>query len=222
MDKNIGIIFDMDGVIVDNAEYHFISWKWALAQYNIGLTEHQYQHELNGRTLENILEILFKRELTAEEVKTFGDLKEGNYRDSYRSAIKPVPGLIDFLNEMQAAGIPCAIGTSAPTANVDFTLDETDTRKYFQKIIDSTMVSNSKPHPEVYLKAAKGLEREPENCVVFEDAMMGIEAGKASGAKTVGLSTTHSAEEVATANPHRIIPSFEGIDLAWIKALIEE
>ena len=222
MSKQIGIIFDMDGVIVDNADYHFISWRDSLAVHGIELTEHQYQHELNGRTLENILDLLFDGKMSDEQVKDFGEFKESNYREAYRNTIKPVPGLIDFLEEMQAAGIPCAIGTSAPTANVDFTLDETQTRRYFTNIIDSTMVTNSKPHPEVYLKAAASLNRAPENCVVFEDAMMGIEAGIASGAKTVGLSTTHSKEEVASANPHRVIPSFEGINLRWIKTLLEE
>jgi beta-phosphoglucomutase len=111
---------------------------------------------------------------------------------------------------MDHQNIPRAIATSAPRANVDFTLEKTGTAKYFQVILDESFVSKGKPDPEIYLKTAAALKFTPGNCVVFEDSLSGVKAGKAAGCKVVGVTTTHSRQELAETD--LVIDNFEDLD----------
>lgn len=205
----LAVIFDMDGVIVDNADYHFKAWKQTCNQYGISLTEEQYQTQLNGRTMTDTLAILFGRKLSEEEETAFSQTKEALYRELYAPHLKPVPGLLSFLQSLQQAGFPLAVATSAPPDNVTFTLDGTGTRAFFSSIIDASMVSQGKPHPEVYTRSGEALNMPPQNCWVFEDAVQGVKAGKAAGMKVCGISTTHTADKLHEAD--RIISDFEGL-----------
>lgn len=214
------VIFDMDGVIVDNATYHFEAWQEACARHGITLTSERYQNELNGRTMSDTLRILFERDLTQEEIRAFEKEKEAKYRELYGPYIKPVPGLIKLLEELKEKSIPTAVATSAPPENVDFTLDGTQTRSFFQSIIDASMVSQGKPHPEVYLRSAEALETDPQRCIVFEDAIMGIQAGKNAGMKVVALATTHTAEHLTIADT--VMDDFSEIDASWIANFLGE
>ena len=196
----LGAIFDMDGVIVDNSNFHFQAWQAACKKHDIDLSESYYQHELNGRPMKAILELLFGEDMSIEERISFEKEKEALYREIYQPHIQSTTGLIDFLHSLRAANIICAVGTSAPAENVDFTLDNTRTRDFFKGIIDASMVANGKPDPEVYLKAADLLDLYPHQCMVFEDAIMGVKAGKAAGMKVIGIATTHEANDLHEAD----------------------
>ena len=108
----------------------------------------------------------------------------------------PLNGLEDFLKALNEAGIPCAVGTSAPKENADFVLEKTGLGKYFQTVLHAKHVSIGKPHPDIYLKAAHELGFEPEKCVVIEDSLPGVQAGLNAKAKVVGVTTTHTTEEL--------------------------
>ncbi len=209
----------MDGVIVDNATFHFESWREACQHYGLDLTEEYYQSQLNGRTMENALHILFGRKLSHEALKKFEDEKEGLYREVYKDHIKPTPGLIDFLHSLRAAGFPCVVATSAPPQNVDFTLDGTHTRHFFKDIVDASMISRGKPNPEVFLKAADVMDMIPSRCIVFEDAIMGIKAGKAAGMKVIAMATTHPASALGEAD--KIIHDFSELNLKMIRMMVK-
>ena len=217
---NIAIIFDMDGVIVANDRYHVEAWLEFARRHGAELTPEYYRKNINGRTMAGCLEVLFGRKMSAVEVKKYGEEKEGLYREIYRPHLAATPGLQLFLEELKAREVPCAVATSAPRANVDFTLDGTGLRHFFRQVIDDSGVTRGKPDPEVYLKSASGLGIAPERCVVFEDALLGIEAGKNAGMKVVGVATTHPEEELGQAD--RVIKDFEGLNveelLEWVEA----
>lgn len=194
--KNIGLIFDMDGVIVNNHEYHFRSWQKLGEDHNIRIDADFYREKMNGRTLMELMDIVFGREMDRAEAREIGLRKEAIYRELYRPYRATTNGLMPLLEMAQSKGIPMVVGTSAPKENVTFTLDDLGLRKYFSGVVDDSMVTKGKPDPEVYLNCAKMINRDPKNCIVFEDAVSGIKAGKAAGAKVVALATSHSRREL--------------------------
>ena len=205
------IIFDMDGVIIDNHRYHLQSWLSFFEQHNIRMSEAEYKEQVNGRVMHTILPQLLGRSLSPEEIRAFGEQKEAAYRKAYRDNIKPTPGLVTFLEELRQRDISRAIATSAPPANVDFTLEHTGLRAYFPVIVDDTMVTQGKPDPEVYLLSAEQLKVPPARCIVFEDAILGIQAGKNAGMRVVGVATTHTSEELRDTEADYVVNNFEGL-----------
>ncbi len=212
-----GLLFDMDGVIIDNHQYHFLSWQKLAEKHHIEITEEFYRTQMNGRTFKGIVEVVFKGEIPLEDARAIAYEKERIYRELYQPHLKPTEGLMDFLEAAREAGIPLVVGTSAPVENVDFTLDGLNIRDYFKGVVDDRAVSKGKPDPEVYLKCAKLAGMSPENCVVFEDAVSGIKAGKAAGAKVIGLATSHKRHELEA---DLIVDNFTQIDLDVIQEVL--
>ena len=217
--RPLALIFDMDGVIVDNHQYHLRSWLQFFEQHDIAMNEREYKEKVNGRVMSSVLPDLFDRSMAEEEIRRLGEQKESAYRDLYREEIVPTPGLEDFLKVLDRENIPRAVATSAPTANVTFTMEHTRLGKYFPTIIDDSMVSKGKPDPEVYLTSAERLGMAPEYCVVFEDAMLGIQAGKNAGMRVVGVATTHTMEELEATEADWVIRDFRGLSLDRLRAL---
>lgn len=214
--SQIGLIFDMDGVIVDNNKYHFLAWKKVGEKYDIEISPEYYKNQMNGRTIRELVRTVFKG-IPEKEADRLGELKEATYRELYKDLITPNKGIIDLLNLAKAEGIPMVVGTSAPLVNVEFTIDRLNLRDYFVDILDERAVKNGKPHPEIYLKCADAIGRDPGNCIVFEDAVSGITAGKAAGAKVVGIATSHSRDEL---DADLVIDHFEGFGLQQIRAVL--
>ncbi len=212
------ILFDMDGVIVDSNPYHKLAFQAFLKQYNISLTDDELKVYVYGRTNQEGMPYIFKRELSSEELTQRANEKEALFRDIYKTDIQPVKGLIPFLQMLKAHRVKAAVGTSAPTANLDFIVDALDIRSYFDVLIDSTGLSRGKPDPEIYLKAAGLLGISPERCIVIEDSLAGVQAGLNAGMKVIGITTTHSAEELS--NTHLIIRDFEGLTYEKVRELL--
>lgn len=187
--KRMGAIFDMDGVISDNMGYHTQAWELFIRKHaphlEIGDVTPHY-----GKTNADLMGFVFGRALTPEEVDRYGEEKEGLYRELYAGDMAPLPGLHDLLKGLRKAGIRTGVATSAPKSNVDFLLDGLGFRDCFDLVIDAAGVRKGKPDPEIYLKSARELGCEPAACVVFEDALAGIEAGRRAGMKVVGVATT--------------------------------
>lgn len=205
----IAFLFDMDGVIIDSNPFHKISLKQFCKKYGHDLSEDQLREKIYGRTNKDWLVNIFGK-LDEKKLQQYADEKEALFRELYANDIKPLDGLLSFLNKMDQQNIPRAIATSAPRANVDFTLTKTGIAKYFQVILDESFVSKGKPDPEIYLKTAAALKFDPGNCVVFEDSLSGVKAGKAAGCKVVGVTTTHSRQELAETD--LVIDNFEELD----------
>lgn len=215
---NIGIAFDMDGVIVDNYKYHYESWVQLAKKYSISFSYEDYRDRMNGRTLKELAHYLFNGSLTDDQIVDLGIEKESLYRELYSPDLQPANGLIKFLNDCKANNIGMVIGTSAPAINVDFTLDGLNIRDYFKTIVDDKSVTKGKPDPEVYQKCAEALKLPNSRCIVFEDAHSGILAGKAAGSKVIALATSHSRSEL---DADLIIDDFTQIRVEDLKNLLD-
>ena len=209
------VIFDMDGVIVDNGKYHQQAWEAFSKKYNIPFSEKKFNTVYFGRTNEQILPKLFNRDLSRQEIKKLGDEKEAVYREIYRQHLKAVPGFIHFLEELKTYKIPVGVATSAPKENVDFVLHGLTIEKMIDVIVDDSMVSRGKPDPEIYLKAAQLLETDIQHCVVFEDSLSGTQAAFNAGAKVIAITTTVAASKHKFA--HRTVSDFSEISVNFIR-----
>jgi beta-phosphoglucomutase len=172
-----GAIFDMDGMVVDNHRYHFGAWMVFSERHKFKLNEdiYLYLEKYNGKINTDILKMIFGDILETELCK-YVEEKERLYQSLYRDHMKAHAGLIEFLEYLQKQKIKIALGTSAPTQNVDFILDTLRLRKYFTVIVDGLQVDKDKPDPQVYLLCSHKLGLEPKDCVVFEDALAGLES----------------------------------------------
>ena len=144
----IAVIFDMDGVIVDNGEFHYLAWKKFCDSYQISFSKEKFRKTFFGRVNEQVLPILFNCDLSKDEIQTLGDEKEKIYRDIYKPELRPVKGLVMFLEDLKKNDIPIAVATSASPENVDFVLNGLNIRHYFATIVDDSMVPKGKPDPE--------------------------------------------------------------------------
>ncbi len=190
-----GIIFDMDGVVVDNHQYHFKAWMAFSEKYKFELSSQIYRDKFNGKTNADLFKMIFG-DITAVQAKSYADEKEGMYKKLYAEHMKAHTGLLDFLDYLKKQRIKIALGTSAPTENVDFTLDTLRLRHYFEVIVDGPQVSKGKPDPQVYQLCAMKMGLETNTCVVFEDSLAGLESGERAGCKIVGVATSHEAYEL--------------------------
>ncbi len=215
--KELAVVFDMDGVIVDNDVYHFRAWGELCGNYGLDVSQDEVKSWF-GNTNPMILRKLFGADIDEEAIVRIGAEKEFLYREIYKSDIKATPGLLPFLESLRESGITIAIATSAPTENVDFVLEHTGIRKFFSKIIDASMIREGKPSPEIYLKAAEILELAVSDCLVFEDSFHGIESAVRAGMKVVGVATTHPAEKLS--GTVRNIKDFTEINPSEVAAIL--
>lgn len=194
------VLFDMDGVVVDNLPYHVDAWLLFCERKNIPLTREIFYRELNGMNSKDTFEWFYKREMSRAEVEVLEEEKELIYREFYREHIKPAPGLLTFLKDLRNQGIKTALATSAGQGNIDFIVDGLGIRDQFDAIIGGAEVRKGKPDPEIYLKAAELVGIEPSACWVIEDSLQGIASGQSAGMRVVGISTSHTTEELAHTN----------------------
>lgn len=205
----VAFLFDMDGVIVDSNPVHKIALKQFCEKYGHHLSEEQLIKKIYGRTNKDWIPNVFGS-LEPQQLKAYADEKEKLYRELYKDSITPIAGLASFLQKLEEKKIDRAIATSAPIENVDFTLDSTHLRKYFKTILDESFVQKGKPDPEIYLKTAAALGYHPQDCIVIEDSLSGVKSGKAAGCKVIGISTTHTAEELSETD--MVISDFNTLD----------
>ncbi len=203
------VLFDMDGVVIDNLPYHVDAWLLYCDRHGIHLTREIFYKDLNGLNSKDTFEWLLKREITREEIIEMEEEKEEIYRGFYKPFLSPAPGLMDFLALLKANGIKTALGTSAGPGNIDFILDGLGIRAEFDAVIGGAEVTKGKPDPEIYVRAAGLVHVSPEDCWVIEDSLQGIEAGLSGGMKVVGMTTSHSSQELS--HTHITSPNF--IDL---------
>lgn len=215
-----GVIFDMDGVLVNNMSVHFEAFAAMAERYNLQAEEEVDFSHLNGRGNDDIINALFPRHIVeAKGVEALAAEKEALYREIYAPKIRPTEGLRELLCALAERGYRCAVGSSGPKANVDFVLDKCNITPYFQVLISGDMVTRCKPDPEIFLTAASKLGLQPEECLVFEDAISGVRAAQAAGMKVIALTSTHTLEQLQDAQADKIITDFRDISLTHIQAL---
>ena len=209
-------IFDLDGVIVDTAKYHYLAWKRLADQLKIDFTEKDNER-LKGvsrmASLNIILEIgnMHPDDRTKEK---YAALKNEWYVD-YIKRMTPdeiLPGSIEFINELREAGIKIGLGSAS--RNTPLILERVGMRNLFDAIADGNIVHKAKPDPEVFLTAAKMLNTDPRFCVVFEDAVAGVEAALNAGMLCVGI----GSGEILTKS-HFVVPGLAFMDIAKLKEI---
>lgn len=194
------VIFDLDGTLLDNNPYHLESWKKYLEKIGRNMTEEEYNANINGRTNKDVIRYIHGDKLNDEEALKYSLDKEALYREIYKPFIRPVNGLIEFLQILQDKNIPMAIATSGIQPNIDFMFEHVPIKKYFKVVVNSSHIKKGKPDPEIYIKTASLLGIPPKNYLVFEDAVVGISSAKAAGMKVIAIATTHPKEELSGAD----------------------
>ncbi len=207
-------IFDLDGVIVDTAKYHFLAWKRLAEQLDIDFTEVDNER-LKGvsrmESLEIILE-LGRKSISQDRKIEYAAIKNKWYNE-YISKMTPeeiLPGSLDFINKLKKAGILVAVGSASK--NTPLILDRVGIRKLFDAVADGNNVEKAKPDPEVFLKAASLLGTEPRECVVFEDAAAGVQAALNAGMICIGIGSPEVLK-----NAHHVISGLIDMSLDKLK-----
>ncbi|MFW5820969.1 MAG: HAD family hydrolase [Bacteroidota bacterium] len=213
------LIFDMDGVVVNNDRYHYLAWKEFAEKHGKKLSFEEVKSWF-GSTNISILIDFFDRELSPDDIKKYSAEKEKIYRDIYSPHIKPIKGLKGLLEAASGDGFVIGLATSAPPENVEFVLERTKLRKYFTEITDDSQISRGKPDPEIFITTAGKLGIDPSRSIVFEDSFYGIEAGKKAGMKVVAVASTHQPDKLKHAD--RVIINFSEIDLEELDILMDE
>jgi len=216
--EKIGFIFDLDGVIVDTAKYHYLAWKKLADELEIGFTEEQNE-QFKGVSRKRCLEILLEiGELTVSEEQFNAWLEEKNidylkYIEKM-DASEILPDVPKVLTYLKQQNVPMALGSASKNAVP--ILKKVGLISYFNTIVDGTHVTKAKPDPEVFLIAAKDLGLKPEDCIVFEDALAGIEAANTAGMISIGIGDKNTLTQ-ARYN----FNDFTEIDIDFIKELAQ-
>ncbi|HEX5170324.1 MAG TPA: HAD family phosphatase [Cyclobacteriaceae bacterium] len=201
MNRYEGFIFDLNGTMVNDMHYHETAWYDVFVnKLKAPLTLEQVRQQLYGKADEIFDRIFGAGRFGKDEIERITLEKEARYREEFLPHLKLIDGLDIVLGKAKSVGISLAIGTAAPVLNVEFVLDNLGLRHYFPIIIGPDDVAESKPHPEVFLKAAGQLGILPEHCIVFEDSPRGIEAAARAGMKAIAITSYHAADELKNKN----------------------
>lgn len=194
-----GALFDWDGVIVDTRDLHEAAWNRVAREFGFPHGPEDFKRHFGSQNRRAITEILG---WTSDEdlVARISDRKEALYRESVRVGDLLLPGALEFLTLLESRGVPRAVVSSSPRANIEPVLGALALGARFERIIAAEDAPRSKPDPQGYRLGAEAIGVAPARCVVFEDAPAGIEAGRRGGMRVVGLTTTHPPSALAGAD----------------------
>jgi len=200
MNRKCGAIFDWDGVIINSAPQHETSWERLAKECGKALPENHFKRGF-GMKNESIIPDLLGWTSAPVEVRLLSLRKEAIYREVVREqGMTALPGVESWLQLMREAKIPCVIASSTHRENITTTLEVLGLGDFFAAIISAEDVKRGKPDPEVFLSAAQRIGVEPQDAIVFEDALVGIAAAKAAGMRVVAVATTEPKEKLAHAD----------------------
>jgi len=205
-------IFDLNGTMINDMEYHTRAWQYLLNNDLGGnFNWDEVKAQMYGKNPEVLVRMFGPDRFTMDEMVELSLEKERRYQKEYLQHLALLPGLNDFLEAANQKGIPMAIGSAAIPFNINFVLDNLKISHYFKAVVSADDVTLSKPHPETYLKVAQRLNIHPTDCLVFEDVPKGAEAALNAGMKSVILTTTHKVDEFThLPNILHFAPDFTG------------
>jgi beta-phosphoglucomutase len=195
------LIFDMNGTMINDMEYHTKAWQ-RIFNEDLGgnYSWDEVKNHMYGKNAEVLERVFGPHRFTDSEKQELSFAKEKRYQEEYLPQLALLPGLAEFLEQAFQLNIRMAIASAAIPFNIDFVLDNLNIRHYFKAIVSADDVLLSKPHPETFLKAAEQLHVDPVRCMVFEDVPKGAEAALNAGMPAVVLTTTHQQDEFAHLN----------------------
>jgi len=195
---NQGVLWDMDGVLVDTGELHFQAWSETLSEHGIPFNWEQFRATFGMNNM-GILSVLLGRTPAPELLAEISDRKEERFRQAVRGRAQLLPGVLGWLERLAATGVRQAIASSAPLANIDALVDELGVRAHFQAVVSGFDLPG-KPDPAVFLRAGSLIDVPPERCVVVEDAVAGVEAAKRAGMRVIAVTNTNPAGALKAAD----------------------
>ena len=217
-----GLIFDMDGTLIQNMPYH-------MKAFNILAERLGYQmlqpvtNKFYGRHNDEIFSCIAPQWVIDKYgLQYLSDEKEAIYRELYAGNVRLTDGLEELIAEAKSKGIKCYIGSAGPRVNLELIWNGAELDNKIDGYICGDDVVNFKPHPEIFLKSCERMELDPKDCVVFEDAISGIKAGWAAGCKVVALSTTATVEALAADGVEYIVPDFKGMTIESLEAMLSK
>lgn len=190
-----GILFDLDGVLTDSHDFHYIAWKTWSKKFDFDFTE-EFFKETFGQRNDEIIPRVISDTLDALEIDRMAEEKEAEFRAACAGKLDLFPGVEAMLSQLKERNIPRIIATSTPRSNMEFFLTELNLSAYFDAYICGNDVKNGKPAPDPFLAAARALSLDPVNCLVVEDSLAGIESAKAAGCQCLAVATTKSVDQL--------------------------
>jgi beta-phosphoglucomutase len=220
MPKPAAVIWDVDGTLVDTAELHFQSWVELAKELDKPFSRADFAATFGQRNPEIIPKIFGISD--TKRVDELGRRKEDLYRAAAKHGVAPLPGVATLLEGLHEAGFRQAIGSSAPRENVDLILELTETARFFAGIVSMEDTQRGKPDPQVFLLAAGKVGIDPARCLVIEDAPAGIQAARAGGMKSIGVTFVghHSDARLKEAGADLVVQSLEQVSAAKIREIL--
>jgi beta-phosphoglucomutase len=216
-------IWDVDGTLVDTAELHFQAWQEVCLEQGRDFTRADFAATFGQRNPE-IIRKLFGERFNDEEIAALGDRKEVLYRSAASKGVDLLPGVRSLVEDLHRAGFVQAIGSSAPHANLELILRLTGIARFFAVVVGSEDTQRGKPDPQVFLLSAQRLGVSPNRCVVFEDAVAGVQAARAGGMKCVAVRFVGHHPEVALrqAGADLVVETLEQVSARIIQDLLSK
>lgn len=215
-----GLLFDVDGTLVDNLAYHFAAFDEYAKREGFTLLE-PMSLKMNGMHSNQIFPMMVGDKVVAEYgIDRLNREKEEVYREMYHDKVEPIAGLVEFLQAAKAAGVKCALGSSGCRENVNMIINGLGIADLVDVSISGSDVTNGKPHPEIFTKAHEAMGLKAEECIVVEDAVNGILAGVAAGCKCLAITTTATAKELTKAGADLCIEDYSTITIDDLNALL--
>jgi HAD superfamily hydrolase (TIGR01509 family) len=209
-------IFDMDGVLIDSGAHHRHAWRALLAELGAEPADPEHWRLTIGRPSEEAIPLLLGRRVSGAEARRLARRKRDLYQERAQAGLEPVPGVVAFLESLARLDVPRAVGTSASRWDAERLLDDLGLLRYFDAVVTADDVLLGKPDPEVWTQAARRLRTPPAHCLVFEDALVGVQAAREAGMRAIGVTTAHTDAELRAAGAERTIPDFQGIQWSSI------
>ncbi|MFA6271638.1 MAG: HAD family phosphatase [Patescibacteria group bacterium] len=189
------VIFDHDGVIIDNQPAQKLAWKKLFDEYGFTISNEEMSQNIRGRSTFEGLKKLFRGRFSDNELLAIAKRKEQLYTDIFQKDFRAVKGFNALVEDLNRNNIPMAIATSTTNELLNYSIKRMQIGNFFDVIVTAENISKSKPDPQIYLVTASKLKIEPADCIVFEDSFSGIRSARAAGMKVILMETTHKREE---------------------------
>lgn len=211
-----GVLFDLDGTLVDNMRFHVDAWLATGEQLGHPLTRERILREFSGRTNKEIFPRILGRAIEEEELSRLATQKESHYRALFAPHLRLIAGAARFMDQLSAHGIPFGVASAGPRENRAFVLDGLGLRERLACVVGAEDVARGKPAPDLFLEGARRLAREPEEIIVFEDASLGVQAALAAGMRAYGIATAEGAAELLEAGASAAFADFTTVPFELI------
>jgi len=207
-----GVIFDMDGTIVDSLPFHYESWRIFFEENKVEDFSEKLKKYKGGGTLD-LMKAVYGDIYSINELKKMSDDKEIIFRKIYKGNIKPIDGFLEFILNLKSKNILVGLASNAIRKNVNLTLNELGVYNLFDSIICGDEVKFGKPNPEMFNKTVERLKLKKDNCIIFEDSIEGVDAAINANIKVIGVTSSNSSDILNSAGCIKSINNYNKLDL---------